>query len=166
MLTGLCSCAVPQQLLPRLLSAGQFKCPHCRTTQGLPEGLGTQQEAQLLPADAQRVTHQPLPILSLQELHLRRPQNCGGRGDIICMLLNALATLLRLETFHKIFMLVAKGGQHDVRVEILLPGAQGYNDHYDKLTDGHEAGIDPGEMAARGITSGVQGRGELSGRQM
>ena len=57
MLTDLCSCAVPQQLLPRLLSAGQFKCPHCRTTQGLPEGLGTQQEAQLLSADAQRVPH-------------------------------------------------------------------------------------------------------------
>ena len=67
MLTGLCSCAVPQQLLPRLLSAGQFKCPNCRTTQGLPEGLGTQQEAQLLSADAQRVPHQPLPMLNLQK---------------------------------------------------------------------------------------------------
>ena len=58
-LTGLCSCAVPQQLLPRLLSAGQFKCPHCRTTQGLPEGLGTQQEARLLFADSQRVPQWP-----------------------------------------------------------------------------------------------------------
>lgn len=51
----LCACAVPQQLLPRLLSAGQFKCPHCRTTQGLPEGLGMQQEAQLMSGGPERV---------------------------------------------------------------------------------------------------------------
>ena len=48
-------CAVPPQLLPRLLQAQQFKCPHCRTTQGLPEGLGMQQEAQLMSAAPERV---------------------------------------------------------------------------------------------------------------
>ena len=70
------------------------------------------------------------------------------------------------DTFHKSFMLAAKGAQHDVMVEILLLGVQGYNSHYDKLADGHEAGIDPGEMAARGITSGAQGTGELSDSRM
>lgn len=54
-LNCLCACAVPQQLLPRLLSAGQFKCPHCRTTQGLPEGLGMQREAQLMSGGPERV---------------------------------------------------------------------------------------------------------------
>ena len=78
------------------------------------------------------------------------------------MLLNAYSMFFRWEQFHESLMLARKGAQRDVRVEILLPGAQGYNSHYDKFTDGHEPGIDPGEMAARGITSGVQGRGELS----
>lgn len=55
--SSLHACAVPQQLLPRLLSAGQFKCPHCRTTQGLPEGLGTQQEPQHTSAAPDRVRH-------------------------------------------------------------------------------------------------------------
>ena len=49
-------CAVPPQLLPRLLQAQQFKCPHCRTTQGLPEGLGAQQDAQLMSAAPERVS--------------------------------------------------------------------------------------------------------------
>lgn len=59
-LTHLLVCAVPPQLLPRLLQAQQFKCPHCRTTQGLPEGLGTQQEAQLMSAAPERVSRGPL----------------------------------------------------------------------------------------------------------
>ncbi len=55
-------CAVPPQLLPRLLQAQQFKCPHCRTTQGLPEGLGVQQEAQLMSAAPERVNSQAVPV--------------------------------------------------------------------------------------------------------
>lgn len=55
-------CAVPPQLLPRLLQAQQFKCPHCRTTQGLPEGLGMQQDAQLMSAAPERVIPQLLSL--------------------------------------------------------------------------------------------------------
>ena len=55
-LTDLLVCAVPPQLLPRLLQAQQLKCPHCRTTQGLPEGLGAQQEAQVMSAAPGRAT--------------------------------------------------------------------------------------------------------------
>ncbi len=59
-------CAVPPQLLPRLLQAQQFKCPHCRTTQGLPEGLGMQQDAQLMSAAPERVISQSLfPLMRL-----------------------------------------------------------------------------------------------------
>ncbi len=60
------ACAVPPQLLPRLLQAQQFKCPHCRTTQGLPEGLGLQQDAQLMSAAPERVSSQSLsPLMRL-----------------------------------------------------------------------------------------------------
>lgn len=39
---------------------------------------------------------------------------------------------------------------------------QGYGGQYDRYMDGHEATIDQAEMAARGILSGQQSRGERS----
>jgi hypothetical protein len=38
---------VPANLVQQLLQARQFKCPHCKVIQGLPQGIGQQQHAQL-----------------------------------------------------------------------------------------------------------------------
>ena len=54
--------AVPPQLLPQLLHARHFKCPHCKATQALPEGM---HERQLDALQAQQQQPQEAPPASL-----------------------------------------------------------------------------------------------------